>query len=251
MKAWEKDLSEKLNRRQKSLPGRHGRRWQRGREAPSEEHRIDEFLEELWMMREEGRDDLAEWRRRSEVHGDGALIDKIAQQGWVRIARGKVVFTPAGKERAKAIIRRHRLAERLLADLLELEEEHVESTACQFEHILSPEVTDSVCTLLGHPPTCPHGRPIPRGPCCARFQREVKPLVMPLSEAEIGQEVRIVFIAPSSHARLDRLSVLGITPGSVLRLHQKLPAYVIQVGETDLALDKEIAAEIYVKKAGG
>lgn len=234
-------------RQQKANPGRHGRPWHGGREASQEERKIDEFLEELWMMREEGLDDLAEWCRRSEVHGNGTLIDQVIQRGWVEVKGGKVAFTPAGEERARGIIRRHRLAERLLADLLELEDGHVESAACQFEHILSVEVTDSVCTLLGHPPTCPHGRPIPRGECCARFQREVKPLVMPLSKAEVGQNVRIVFIAPGSHARLDRLSALGITPGSILRVHQKLPAYVIQVGEADLALDEKIAEEIYVK----
>ncbi|MEP6716596.1 MAG: iron dependent repressor, metal binding and dimerization domain protein [Terriglobia bacterium] len=76
-------------------------------------------------------------------------------------------FTPAGEARARDVIRRHRLAERLFMDVLSIRDEaEIESSACKFEHILSPEVTDRMCTLLGHPEACPHGSPIPKGPCC-------------------------------------------------------------------------------------
>ncbi|MBI4746096.1 MAG: metal-dependent transcriptional regulator [Deltaproteobacteria bacterium] len=119
---------------------------------------------------------------------------------------------------------------------------------CEFEHILSPEVTESVCTFLGHPPTCPHGKPIPRGKCCEKFHKEMKPLVTPLNELQPGEEGRIVFIAPKNHTRLDRLSTMGIIPGSIVRLHQKRPSFVLEIGETTLALDGEIVKEIYVKR---
>jgi DtxR family Mn-dependent transcriptional regulator len=76
----------------------------------------------------------------------------------------------------------------------------------------------------------------------------MKPLVLPLEELGLGEEGRIVFIAPKSHQRLDRLSNLGIVPGSILRMHQKNPSYVLQIGETTLALDKEIVKNIYVKR---
>jgi hypothetical protein len=70
------------------------------------------------------------------------------------------------------VIRRHRLAERLFMDVLSIRDEgEIESSACKFEHILSPEVTDRICTLLGHPLACPHGSPIPQGDCCQRGQR--------------------------------------------------------------------------------
>jgi DtxR family Mn-dependent transcriptional regulator len=64
----------------------------------------------------------------------------------------------------------------------------------------------------------------------------------------LGEEGRIVFIAPKSHQRLDRLSILGIVPGSILRMHQKNPSYVLQIGETTLALDRDIVKNIYVKR---
>ncbi|MGA9797679.1 MAG: iron dependent repressor, metal binding and dimerization domain protein, partial [Terriglobales bacterium] len=84
--------------------------------------------------------------------GDGSLI---------------VEFTPRGRLRAADIIRRHRLAERLFTDSLALgSESEIEQQACKFEHILSTEATDKICTFLGHPRTCPHGAPIPLGPCC-------------------------------------------------------------------------------------
>jgi DtxR family Mn-dependent transcriptional regulator len=72
-------------------------------------------------------------------------------------------------DRARIVIRRHRLAERLFIDVLSIRDEHeVEESACKFEHILSPEVTDSMCALLGHPTECPHGSPIPPGECCPK-----------------------------------------------------------------------------------
>jgi DtxR family Mn-dependent transcriptional regulator len=77
----------------------------------------------------------------------------------------------------------------------------------------------------------------------------MKPLVIPLEELGLGEEGRIVFIAPRSHQRLDRLSSMGIVPGSILRMHQKHPSYVLQIGETTLALDGEVVKDIYVKKA--
>jgi len=157
-----------------------------------------------------------------------------------------VEFFPKGEKRAEELVRRHRLSLRLFYDLFALD--GAEAEACKFEHILSPEVTDSVCTLLGHPPNSPDGKPIPRGECCTMFRREMKPLVVPLADLVPGEHAKIVFITPESHSRLDRLSAMGVVPGSNVKLHQKRPSYVIQLGETTIAVDKSIAKEIFVKK---
>jgi len=159
-----------------------------------------------------------------------------------------VFLTEKGSERAKALIRRHRLAERLFTDVFEMRADQVETDACKMEHILSEELTDSVCTFLGHPPTCPHGKPIPRGECCERYRTEVSPVVVRLSDFEIGAKGRIIFIIPSEAARLGRLSSIGIAPGSIIRLIQRVPSYVIQVDETTIAIDPEIARDILVKR---
>ncbi|HET8724397.1 MAG TPA: metal-dependent transcriptional regulator, partial [Anaeromyxobacteraceae bacterium] len=160
----------------------------------------------------------------------------------------QVRLTAEGEERARGVVRRHRLAERLFRDLLDLSENAAESQACEFEHILSPEATDSVCTLLGHPPTCPHGKAIPQGPCCSAASKAVRPLVTGLPHFPIGETGRIVFIAPRFHDRMDKLAALGVVPGSEVHLHQRSPAFVLEIGETTVAIDPEIAGEIFVKR---
>jgi DtxR family transcriptional regulator, Mn-dependent transcriptional regulator len=103
--------------------------------------------------------------------------------------------------------------------------------------------------LFRHPPVCPHGKPIPPGLCCARFKREVEPLVCPLPDWKLGEEGRVVFITPKPKGRLERLSSPGLVPGPVICLAQKRPSYVIEIGETPLAPDEEISKEIYLEKA--
>ncbi len=224
--------------------------------------REDEILEAVWVERETGRDDAqgaldrASTRSRSSANGAGGARDAersdlstLEAASLVSLSDGRVALTEAGERRARDVVRRHRLTERLFRDLLAAEEETAEAHACEFEHILSPEATRSVCTLLGHPPTCPHGKPIPPGPCCSEFERTVRPLVTGLPSFPLGATGRIVFIAPKFHDRMDRLAALGVTPGSTLRLHQRSPSFVIEVGETTIALDPEIANEVYVKPA--
>jgi len=153
---------------------------------------------------------------------------------------------------AESQLRRHRWAEVLLATVLEVADEcTLNRTACVMEHILSPSVTDSVCAFLGHPTHCPHGKPIPPGRCCRSFSNAVEPLVQPLDRLGVGEAARIVYMVPRDPERLVRLSGLGVVPGATLRLVQRRPATVFAVGETTIAIDRAIAAEIYVKKLAG
>jgi putative ABC transport system ATP-binding protein len=165
----------------------------------ADEEQLDEVLEELWVLEEHG--EIAE-AERMEVHGAlpvSLAIEKMMQLELVvaaphppeahdhkpfvnpchdalkpmgaSVGDGTMIvrLTPRGRERAGSIIRRHRLAERLFTDSLAMDSEtEIEQQACKFEHILSPEATDKICTFLGHPRTCPHGAPIPPGPCCGR-----------------------------------------------------------------------------------
>ncbi len=234
------------------------RRWRKGFLGGSKEHQdtrfeprfdcqVDEVLELAWMLEEEGENSLEELRARSDDSFDTQFANARAAKQ-IEASDGRFMLLPEGRERAREVIRRHRLTEVLLTQVLEMEENQVESDACRFEHILSPEATESVCTLLGHPPTCPHGKPIPRGACCEKFRKDVTPLVTQLVELRPGEEARIVFMTPKSHALLDRLTSLGIVPGSEIRLHQKQPTCVVKVGETDIAIDCNVAKEIFVKR---
>jgi DtxR family Mn-dependent transcriptional regulator len=211
------------------------------------EQHIEEVLERLWTLREQGVECPGLDAETFDFDPTGAVAE-ARRRGWVGAAAGGLLLTPAGDARAAGVMRRHRLAERLLFDVIHVDSAAMEAGACELEHahILSEEATDRVCAFLGHPPTCPHDRPIPRGRCCAKFSSEVRPLVTPLRDGSIGADYRIVFIASRSHRRLDRLCTLGVVPGAQLHLHQRLPAFIVQVGGTDIALEPEIAADIFV-----
>ena len=163
----------------------------------ADEEQFDEILEELWVLEEHG--EIAEVGR-MEVHGAlpvSIAIEKMLDMELVSstphppephqhkpftnpchealrpdgmsLGDGSLIvtLTTRGRSRAGSIIRRHRLAERLFTDSLAMDSEsEIEQQACKFEHILSPGATDKICAFLGHPRTCPHGAPIPLGPCC-------------------------------------------------------------------------------------
>lgn len=210
--------------------------------------RKEEILELIWTLEERGENTV---EKLMEISGDpetSEMVKELEQSGFISIEGSKIELKPEGREIAKSIIRRHRLAEVLLMEIFEASNELAHSQACEFEHVLSPEITESICTLLGHPPACPHGKPIPPGECCRRFAREVKPVVVALTELEVGAKAKIVFITPKAGSALDRLTVLGITPGTIVKLQQKKPAFVLRVGETQIALDEEIARSIFVKR---
>ncbi|MFZ1946191.1 MAG: iron dependent repressor, metal binding and dimerization domain protein [bacterium] len=209
--------------------------------------REQEMLEAVWTAREDGSSKITEITARAGVEDPDAVLGSLAAQGLVTLEDGQAALTEAGEREAREIIRRHRLAEILLHQVMALEEDSVETEACEFEHSLNPEVVDSICTLLGHPRTCQHGKPIPSARCCEKFKTEVQPIVQRLSDLKVGQSGSITLIAPKFHSRLDRLGSLGIAPGAEIRLHQKFPAFVVEIGQTTVAVDRDIADEIFVR----
>jgi putative ABC transport system ATP-binding protein len=129
-----------------------------------EEEAIDEVLEYLWLK---GEGDEA-------AHEICALGFRLATPVLLERMRSRGILDPGpdasfsekGRERALSLIRRHRLAETLFSETFQMQEALVEEEACYFEHILSAAMTDSICSFLGHPGACPHGKAIPRGECC-------------------------------------------------------------------------------------
>jgi DtxR family Mn-dependent transcriptional regulator len=208
----------------------------------------DEILELVWVLREKGSKSVDDVVRGIGESDTSDVIRVMEKSGYVTVSGDHIKLTEKGESRARDVTRRHRLAERLFHDVLEVSMRESEETACEIEHFLSPSVTDSVCSFLGHPPTCPHGKPIPRGKCCSKYSAGFKPLVMQLKELEIGLNGRIVFIKPSDNSRLERLATMGIIPGSIIKLKQKKPSFVLEIDETTLAVDTLIAEEIYVKE---
>jgi len=235
-----------MESRDETSPHRH--RWKGGTHHGAEAERMDELLELIWKLREEGVSDVNQLLNSTLDAEARSILRQMVRDNLFQVDGDRMILKERGEEKAREIIRRHRLTERLFSEIFEMSEDEAEEEACRLEHSLTPAATESVCTFLGHPPTCMHGKPIPRGECCAKFRKEMKPLVTPLEELGLGEEGRIVFIVPKSHQRLDRLSTLGVVPGSIVRMHQKKPSHVLQIGETTIALDKDIVKDIYVKK---
>src|SRR3989338_1178210 len=135
-------------------------------------------------------------------------------------------MTEEKEKRPDSVIRRHRLAERLLTDVLETKGD--EDSACKFEEILSEEVTDAICALLGHPSECPHGMSIPAGDCCKKPVASVDPLIHSLSSVQRGEKVRLAYFIVKDNPEAERLLSSGLVPGCEIEIIQTFPAYVIR-----------------------
>lgn len=208
----------------------------------------DELLELIWKLREEGIQDKEPISKRSWNKDVNKALRCALETDLISTNGGKIKLTTVGEAMAKIIVRRHRLAEKLLKEILQVGSNEMDSTACELEHILGPDVTESICAFLGHPRFCPHGKPIPLGECCGIFKEETGEFVVPLARVKPGDRVKIVFLVPRHHKRLHQLTNLGVIPGAEIVLHQKQPAYVLSLGETEIAIDDEIARHVYVKK---
>jgi putative ABC transport system ATP-binding protein len=144
----------------------HGRLMQIAELSPEDEAQFDHLLEQMWLFGEEGLSPELDRVRQFDVRDPAAVIARLKDLGLLELRSREVALTPRGENRARDIVRRRRLAERLLTDTFSVAEAEADSHACKFEHIISPELDQRICTFLGHPKTCPHGNPIPPGRCC-------------------------------------------------------------------------------------
>jgi len=212
------------------------------------DQRIEECLSVIWEERENKITDKKALNEKIVGKVNEDCLGELLAEGYVSEEGASLKLTEKGEEIARDIIRRQRLAERLLIDVLELPRHAMDVSACALEHTLSREVEESICTLLGHPKECPHGLPIPAGDCCAKAKGMLESIVLPVSRLSPGEVGKIVYVLTRKHPQLHKLMSLGIVPGVNLSVHQVFPSYVIQVEETQIALEEEIAKEIYVKR---
>ena len=207
--------------------------------------KAEEILEKLWTDNANGEGAQASIRD-LELDMDSLTLKELQDEGLIDYTDETVSLTSSGLDEARKVVRRHRLAERLLTDVLDTDPGSVEDAACRFEHVLRSGIEENVCTLLGHPRVCPHGNPIPPGKCCIEDLDEANRMVYPLSEMEAGQGGRIMYIHTHGESSIRKLMAMGVLPGFDVSLIQSYPSYVFRVGQTQIAVDAEIASEVFV-----
>ncbi len=205
-----------------------------------------EILEALWIRIEEQGEEAVPLTDLGVAEGGTPLAELKALE-LVALADGYLMLTDRGRPMAADTVRRHRLAERLLVDVLATEEHLLEEHACRFEHLLFEGIDESICTLLGHPKTCPHDNAIPPGRCCRETRERVTRLVASLSELRPGQAGKIAYIQAHDSQKLQKLMAMGVLPGASIELIRRFPSYVFQVDYSQFAVEEEIAGDIYVR----
>jgi len=157
-----------------------------------------------------------------------------------------VKLTVKGRKTALQVIRRHRLSERLLTDILHVEWDKVHDIACKLEHSLTNEIIKPLEKVLKHPKTCPHGNPIPTK-CGGMIEEEAQPLI----ELRIGEQGTIVKITEEKMDVLKYLNKIGLVPKTSIKILEKAPfngPITVRVGSISHALSCEIASIIQVKR---
>ncbi len=210
----------------------------------------EEILETIWTTEEDGLDTLDAVRERCAIEiGEGDLL-LLEKRGMIRREGDRVVLSDQGRAEARGVVRRHRLAVTLFGTILDMEAEKREEIACEVEHTLLPEVEESICTLLGHPTVTPDGHPIPPGHCCETNRTTASTVIVNLTALAPGERGRITYIKPKHHQRLHRLTAFGLTPGTVVEVHQRRPAFCVRYEGTEIALNQDVAEDIFVAREG-
>jgi DtxR family transcriptional regulator, Mn-dependent transcriptional regulator len=176
--------------------------------APQEFHPpVEEYLETMLSLAEEGvpviQARIAERLGRS-APSVSEMLERLIDDGYVSRQGRRLDLTESGRALAEKVVRKHRLAERLLVDVIGLEWHKVHREAGRWEHVISDDVEARLVELLGDPATCPHGNPIPgSGSAAAAVSTR------PLAEVGSGERIRLVRISEEVELNLGSLTLLG------------------------------------------
>lgn len=157
-----------------------------------------------------------------------------------------VKLTGEGLKLAMSVFRRHRLAERLLTDVLKLDWVDSHEEACKLEHAMSDKLASTIQKTLGNPQTCPHGNPIPTE------NGSVPPSkAQPLSDLENGENATVSRVPDENTEQLRYLATLGMYPGVKIEVEEKAPfkgPMLVKIGSNSYPLSLDVASSIYVNK---
>jgi DtxR family Mn-dependent transcriptional regulator len=229
----------------------HGVRGAHGH-TPQEYHPpVEEYLETMLGLAEEGvpviQARIAERLGRS-APSVSEMLDRLIEDGYVTREGRRLSLTKSGRALAEKVVRKHRLAERLLVDVIGLEWHKVHREAGRWEHVISDDVEERLVQLLGDPATCPHGNPIPGSHSAA-------PAVAtrPLAEVVVGERVRLLRISEEVELNLGSLTLLddgGFIPGAVALVGGRDADGTVEVtvegGDEKLRVSPDLSGRLFV-----
>ena len=208
---------------------------------------LEEYLEAVHELEEEGVEVIQ--ARLAERLGHSApsvseMIRRLRAEGYLEPSGKAVRLTTKGRKLAESVVRKHRLAERLLTDVIGLEWHKAHVEACRWEHVISDEVEERLVELLEHPTTCPHGNPIPgAGPA----RRDL----FSLSDSAPGDRIRLERVTEQVEIDMESLTYLsdnGFIPGVAAQVRAKAPdgTLTLELASGTIALGPGLASQLYV-----
>jgi DtxR family transcriptional regulator, Mn-dependent transcriptional regulator len=210
---------------------------------------VEEYLEAIFSLQEEGipviQARLAE-RLEKAAPSVSEMLDRLEADGLIVRTDRRIAMTPAGAALAQGVVRKHRLAERLLVDIIGLDWEKAHREAGRWEHVISDDVEERLLVLLGNPTTCPHGNPIPgsaprRPPATAQVLAEVDP----------GTTVRLERVSEDVELHMEWLTYLndhGFIPGAAARVDDRADdgGLTLDVDGTPLTVGRDLSRRLFV-----
>jgi len=211
---------------------------------------VEEYLEAIYRLQEKtGAARTSDMVRMLDV-APGTVtntVERLEKEGYVAHEPYKgVKLTEKGLKVAVHVLRRHRLSERLLTDILQVEWNRVHDTACKLEHGITDEIIKPLEKVLGHPKTCPHGNPIP-----TTMGGIIEEKSQPLTALSAEQRGIIVKITEEEADLLKYLETIGLTPGASIEVVEKAPfngPITLKVDKNRHAVSRAMASIIRVRR---
>jgi len=212
---------------------------------------VDEYLEAILELEEEGTHVIqARLADRLGVSAPSVseMVRRLRSEGYLEVSDDRTLtLTGKGRDWATTIVRRHRLAERLLTDLLGLPWHKAHIEACRWEHVISSEGEALIVAKLENPLTCPHGNPIP-GAGAPDLD------VVPLSETHAGDSIRLERVSEELEMDHDSLIYLdhhGFVPGADGKVTTVAPdqTRLVALDDSTIAVGLALAGQLFVSVA--
>jgi len=223
-----------------------------GGHAASTEHHppVEEYLQTIESLTEEGAPVIQARiaaRLGKTAPSVSEMLDRLTTDGYVDRSGREIVLTTQGHAVAQSVIRKHRLAECLLVDVIGLPWHLVHEEAGRWEHVMSDDVEERLVELLGDPASCPHGNPIPGSThSVPTISAQVR-----LADVEPGQSVRFERMTEEIEqdgASLRYLNDAGFIPGTAAMVTAKAPdgTLNLDVGDRTVALGRDFCQRLFV-----